>query len=360
MRARQGFTKGVLALLLLASASQAAFEPVPESPWLQGGPASRVFPASPLVLFGNPASLGLLERSGIAASASRPFGLRRLDRSAVAGGWTGPGVAAGLGISLSGDGSYSEGTLCAAGAWRVRSGLAVGLGVSARNLQIDSYGKATGFTADLGAAWSPFAGFTAVCAVRSMLRSGLGRSGDPAAPRSVEAAAGVVPFRGMTVSIGVSRQERLGLEVSLRTSFSPAPGAELSAGILTDPGRFWAALAISLGRLGLGYGYAEHPALPGGHSLELCWGDCAADPVPVSWGAASDSVESEAPVFPLDVNTATADELDLIPGIGPARASMIVAWILENGPVSSVEELERIPGIGPSLLAVLRAHLVAE
>jgi competence ComEA-like helix-hairpin-helix protein len=360
METRHVISEALLAMMLIAPVSRAAFEPVPESPWQQGGPSSRVFPASPLVIFGNPAALGLLERSGVAASASRPFGLDRLDRAAIAGEWMGSGAVAGLGISLSGDEGYSETTLSVAGAWRAWNGLALGLGISARRLQISTYGRATGFSADLGVAWSPVQGVYSAAALRSAFRTDLGDSGDPAAPRELEAAVGLVPMSGLTVSIGAAQQERLGPEVSISTSFSPASHAVLSAGIRTDPGRFWAALTLSLGDMALGYGYSEHPALPGSHSLELCWGGCAADPAPVAWGEESSEDAPETASFPLNVNLATEQQLELIPGIGPARASTIVAWIRENGPVSSVEELDDIPGIGPSRMTVLRAHLVAE
>jgi competence protein ComEA len=65
--------------------------------------------------------------------------------------------------------------------------------------------------------------------------------------------------------------------------------------------------------------------------------------------AASDST----PSGPVDVNRASAGELELLPGVGPATAAAIVAERDRNGPFSSFEELERVPGIGPSKLAGL-------
>ena len=174
----------------------------------------------------------------------------------------------------------------------------------------------------------------------------------------LEAAIGLAPVRGVTVSVGAARQERLPPEVSIATSFSPAAPAVLSAGLLTDPARFWAALVVRIDRLDVGYGYAEHPDLPGGHSVALCWGGCRADPAPVDWE--EEEPAEETPDFPIDANTATAEQLDLIPGIGPSRAATLVSWIRENGPITSVDELDEVPGIGPSLLAVLRDYLVAE
>ncbi len=48
----------------------------------------------------------------------------------------------------------------------------------------------------------------------------------------------------------------------------------------------------------------------------------------------------------VDLNTASAEELDTLPGIGPATAAKIVADREANGPFRAVQDLMRIPGIG--------------
>ncbi|SDT34217.1 competence protein ComEA [Paenibacillaceae bacterium GAS479] len=52
----------------------------------------------------------------------------------------------------------------------------------------------------------------------------------------------------------------------------------------------------------------------------------------------------------LDINRATAEELDALPGVGPAKAKAIVEDRERNGPFSSVESVERVKGIGPKMI----------
>ena len=56
----------------------------------------------------------------------------------------------------------------------------------------------------------------------------------------------------------------------------------------------------------------------------------------------------------IDVNVATADELDRLPGVGPATAASIVTERERNGPFADVDDLDRVPGIGPAKLEALR------
>jgi competence protein ComEA len=60
----------------------------------------------------------------------------------------------------------------------------------------------------------------------------------------------------------------------------------------------------------------------------------------------------------IDLNTATAGELDALPGIGPVLAQRIVDHRTRHGPFEAVEELDDVPGIGPSIAAEL-AELVS-
>lgn len=60
----------------------------------------------------------------------------------------------------------------------------------------------------------------------------------------------------------------------------------------------------------------------------------------------------------LDINTAGAQELETLPGIGPVRAAAIVRSRQDQGPFRSVDDLKRISGIGEKTVEGLRAYVL--
>lgn len=60
----------------------------------------------------------------------------------------------------------------------------------------------------------------------------------------------------------------------------------------------------------------------------------------------------------VSLNSATAAELDTLPGIGPSLAEQIVIYRETKGPFTSIDELTDVPGIGPAKLEQLRPLVV--
>jgi len=64
--------------------------------------------------------------------------------------------------------------------------------------------------------------------------------------------------------------------------------------------------------------------------------------------------------YPLDLNEATQEALESIPGIGPAKAEDILAYRDEIGRFTILEDLLNVPGIGETTLESLRDYLYVE
>jgi competence protein ComEA len=67
-------------------------------------------------------------------------------------------------------------------------------------------------------------------------------------------------------------------------------------------------------------------------------------------GGASGAATADGP---MNLNSATAEQLETLPRIGPALAERIIAWRTDNGPFRLIDELLAVPGIGDAILAGL-------
>ena len=81
---------------------------------------------------------------------------------------------------------------------------------------------------------------------------------------------------------------------------------------------------------------------------------------PVAAGDAPRKTNDDQPLTsatPLRLNTATAEELERLPGIGPSLAARIIAWRDSAGLFRNVEDIAKVRGIGPATLARLKPLL---
>jgi competence protein ComEA len=74
-------------------------------------------------------------------------------------------------------------------------------------------------------------------------------------------------------------------------------------------------------------------------------------PAPAAAGTGS---ANGVPSGPVHLNTATLEQLDALPGVGPVTAQKILDYRQEHGAFGSVDELDAIPGIGQARLEQLR------
>lgn len=74
-------------------------------------------------------------------------------------------------------------------------------------------------------------------------------------------------------------------------------------------------------------------------------------------GSATSGSDGASPAAqPVNLNTATVDELDQLPGVGPVTAQKIIDWRTQHGRFDSPEELQEVDGIGPKTYAEIAPH----
>jgi competence protein ComEA len=59
----------------------------------------------------------------------------------------------------------------------------------------------------------------------------------------------------------------------------------------------------------------------------------------------------------VNINTATVDELDALPGIGPTTAQNIVDYRLQHGPFQVIQEIQNVPGVGPATFTGIQDYI---
>jgi competence ComEA-like helix-hairpin-helix protein len=73
--------------------------------------------------------------------------------------------------------------------------------------------------------------------------------------------------------------------------------------------------------------------------------------------AAGSGAKKKAPEKPVNINSASAEELQTVPGIGPVTAEKILKMRKSNGAFKSVDDLLAIRGLGPKRLEKMRKYL---
>lgn len=76
-------------------------------------------------------------------------------------------------------------------------------------------------------------------------------------------------------------------------------------------------------------------------------------------GAVGNGATAGAGAGPVDLNSATVEQLDALPGVGPVLAARIVAWREAHGGFRSVDDLQQVPGIGARKFSDLKALVSA-
>ncbi|MBP0723749.1 helix-hairpin-helix domain-containing protein [Bacillus sp. RG28] len=74
----------------------------------------------------------------------------------------------------------------------------------------------------------------------------------------------------------------------------------------------------------------------------------------------TNDVSGQADSKKVDINHATAVELQTIPGVGPSKAQKIIDYIQQKGPFTSIEQLDNVSGFGPKTVENIRPYVIVQ
>ena len=83
----------------------------------------------------------------------------------------------------------------------------------------------------------------------------------------------------------------------------------------------------------------------------------AAAPMMSAAGASQETADTKAAGAAVNLNTATASQLEAVPGIGPKMAQRIVEYRQKNGAFKKIEDLMNVKGIGEKSFLKLKPHI---
>jgi competence protein ComEA len=79
---------------------------------------------------------------------------------------------------------------------------------------------------------------------------------------------------------------------------------------------------------------------------------------PSGSGSTAGDTTGKSATSPINLNTATSEQLDSLPGVGPSTAASIIEYRAKIGRYKSVSQLLDVPGIGEAKLAAMRKRLI--
>lgn len=258
-----------LLLSVRTGSLQAAFEDRPLSVrQLSMGYAPTFRSPDPLLLFSNPAVISGFVHWSVASFYSRPFGLKELNLGACGAAvrWRNLGLAAA--VSHFGFQLYQEQKFVLVAAMRLFPGLHFGLSLRFQQVQIKNYGRASGFTFDLGWQYQLSPRFLLAGTVQNPQRATIGENQQPL-PQIIHMGIQIQPATPVTAvaeiykDLSFEPEFRFGVEAYL-----VAPLA-IRAGFTRQPGRFTGGFALNLLGIQMEYGFSHHPILGYTHAIEV-------------------------------------------------------------------------------------------
>ncbi|MDO9068242.1 MAG: helix-hairpin-helix domain-containing protein, partial [Deltaproteobacteria bacterium] len=272
-----------------------------------------------------------------------PFGLTDLTAASAQAGYQKEKLGLAAGFATMGSALYRENIIKTAVSFRPFKQAGFGLGISGYNLSIQRYGSANALGLDLAVIGSPLENLTMAAVARNFNRPRIGSSDEEIA-QWLDWGVSYSLLNQLTFAFQLQSQRGYNSQLRFGQEYRHNRHLALRAGFSSQPSSFSFGLGLFLKKLRLDYAVKTHSSLGLGHCLTLSYvlkqtawpeetGPVVSGPVP------------RIPTQSLDINTATAKELEMLPGIGAKTAEQIAAHRDSAGAFAFLDDLGSIQGM---------------
>ncbi len=305
----------------------------------------------------NPALPALAGDLSASSGSSIPFGL--MDLTAFSGAYAHRKDKIGVGAMLATMGGrlYRENILKGAFSCLLIDEAAVGVSLNCYQLNIERYGSAAGMGLDLGLLGKPAEWLALGMKAANVNRPTIGQNGEEIS-QSLSLGGAVEPLDEITLSWELYCQRDWPCQVRIGQEYRYRNLLVLRAGFCDRPNASSLGFGVIHRNLRLDYAVRTHPDLGLSHCLSLNY-------ITQRIFARPEEVRiEEAPTVKIlekiDPNSASFDDLSLLPGIGPQSAADIISFRDSIGPFKYLDDLAEVKGIGRAMLERMAPYVTLE
>jgi comEA protein len=321
-------------------------------------------------VFLNPGGLSQLSGIEISLFYQKPYGVSDLNFGTLTATFPLWQRRVSVGFLTLGNGLYTQQMIALGYSHHYRDKLYYGVSVRYQGTHIDGYGSGGAVGLDFGVVVPISAQLKLGFAAKNLNRPTIGKS-DENLPQTFNIGASVQPLANALFNFEIFKDVRFAPEFRFGTEFRPMENLALRAGTANQPSRFSAGFGVNVKLFSVDYAFFTHNDLGLTHQFSFSIHlekKRPAEPETPPVAERARKIEPPA-VSPADsakqaiaqkinINTATMEELKMLPGVGEKLALAIIEFRTQNGPFQQLDDILKVPGIGKKKLEQIKDQIV--
>lgn len=325
-------------------------------------------------IYSNPAGLTLLSAFETGLFYQEPFGLQELKNIGVMAAQPFSFGAFGFGLIQYGFELYKESLITGSFAHQITDEFSAGYSLNLHQVSIKNYGQATSWSIDAGMLYFPTEWLNLGFSASNLTQSSIGNAKE-VLPVVIRSGVSVTLINDIHVMAEIYKQSGYDADHRFAIDFLIHPNVSIYTGVGSQPNNLSGGFSIYYEQFQIDYAVSHHPDLGISSSFSLSFS--LAENIVNRQLYRDDRVSLYDSFLPqkktaqgknnpapteikVNINTATVEEFQKIPGIGPALAAEIVKVREIRGGFRIIDELLGVKGMSDAKFAQIRSSLYIE